>query len=75
VAGARDDFCGATILDLPFLIAKLPLVGVTWRGYAAACAGLRTVADRRGYKAFYQTLVPSFRTIYVGVASDHLSEG
>jgi hypothetical protein len=28
------------------------LVGVMWRGYAAHCAGLRTVTDKRGYMAF-----------------------
>jgi hypothetical protein len=40
VDGARDGFCGVTVLDLLCLVAKLPLVGVTWRGYAATCVVL-----------------------------------
>jgi hypothetical protein len=34
------------------LVAKLPLVGVIWRGYVATYTGLRAVADRREYKTF-----------------------
>jgi hypothetical protein len=40
----RGLFCSAT---------KLSLMGVTWRSYATARTGLRTVADRCRYKAHY----------------------
>jgi hypothetical protein len=42
-------------LDLVCLVTKLPLVGVTRRGCADTCTGLWSVADRQGYKAFWQT--------------------
>jgi hypothetical protein len=50
----------------------LPLVGVTWRGYASLYIGLWIVADRRGNGACSQ-VVPSHRTVEVGVALDRLS--
>jgi hypothetical protein len=40
VARAWDAFCGATIYDLLFLVAKFPLVGEMWRGYADTCTDL-----------------------------------
>jgi hypothetical protein len=39
-------------LDLLYLAAKLPLVGVMWRGYTNTHTDLRTIADRRVYIAF-----------------------
>jgi hypothetical protein len=32
---------------LVYMVAKFPLVGVMWRGYAATCIGLRIIADRQ----------------------------
>jgi hypothetical protein len=37
-------------VDLLYVVAKFPLVGVMWRGYAVTCTGLQTVADRHGYR-------------------------
>jgi hypothetical protein len=51
VAGARDGFPWCHQLDLLCLVAKLPLMGVMWRGYAATCTSLRIIADKQGYKA------------------------
>jgi hypothetical protein len=46
VTGAQDGFAWCHHLDLSCLVAKLPLVSVMWRGYAATCVGLRTISDR-----------------------------
>jgi hypothetical protein len=51
MAGAMDSFSWCHRLDLICFAAKLSLAGVTCRGYAAACTGLRTIADRHGYRA------------------------
>jgi hypothetical protein len=42
---------GAAVLDCFTWLLGFPSQGVMWRSYATTCTGLRTVADRLGYKA------------------------
>jgi hypothetical protein len=39
VARASDSFLWCHHLDLLYLVGKLPLIGVMWRGYAATYTG------------------------------------